>query len=100
MSQSEVSPSSRLLTFVGALGAILVFALILFVAYLTNRPAAVDQQVNEARQAKADEARAAGVAKLSGYEVINAEAGTVRIQIQDAMELTVAAYSAVDSAAE
>jgi hypothetical protein len=94
MSQPEVSSSSRLLSFTGAVGAILVFALILYVAYLPNRPAPVDQQVSDARQAKADEARAAGEAKLNGYEIINAEAGTVRIPIEDAMELTVAAYGA------
>jgi hypothetical protein len=94
MSQSEVSSSNKLLSFTGAVGAILVFALILYVAYLPNRPAPVDQQVNDARQAKADEARAAGEAKLNGYEIINAEAGTVRIPIEDAMESTVAAYSA------
>ena len=94
MSQSELSPSSRLLSLTGIIGAILVFAVILFVAYLPSRPTAVDQAVNDARQAKADEARAAGVAKLTGYEVINEEAGTVRIPIQDAMDQTVAAYSA------
>ncbi|HBM86180.1 MAG TPA: hypothetical protein DD423_05280 [Opitutae bacterium] len=94
MSQSEISSSSRLLSFTGAVGAIFVFALILYVAYLPNRPAPFDQQVNDARQAKADEARAAGEAKLNSYEIINAEAGTVRIPIEDAMESTVAAYSA------
>ncbi len=93
MSQSELSPSSRLLSLTGIIGAILVFAAILFVAYLPSRPTAVDQAVNDARQATADEARAAGVAKLTGYEVINEEAGTVRIPIQDAMDQTVAAYT-------
>ena len=48
--------------------------------------------MNEARQAKADEARAASLAKLTGYEVINADAGIVRIPIEDAMNATVAAY--------
>ena len=94
MSQSELSTNSRLLSLVGIIGAIFVFAIILFVAYLPSRPAPVDQAVNDARQATADEARAAGVAKLAGFEVINVEAGIVRIPIQDAMELTVAAYSA------
>ena len=92
MSQSELSTSSRLLSLVGIIGAILVFAAILFVAYLPSRPAAVDQAANEARQTKADVARAAGVAKLTGFEVIDADAGTVRIPIADAMDSTVAAY--------
>ncbi|MFQ3240423.1 MAG: hypothetical protein ACI9A1_000200 [Lentimonas sp.] len=94
MSQSELSPGNRLLSFVGIIGAILVFAVILFVAYLPSRPTAVDQTVSDARQATADEARAAGVAKLKGYEVIDEAAGTVRIPIKDAMDQTVAAYSA------
>ncbi|CAA6679032.1 MULTISPECIES: hypothetical protein [unclassified Lentimonas] len=92
MSQTELSTGSRLLSLVGIIGALLVFAVIFFVAYLPSRPTPVDQAVNEARQAKADEARAAGVAKLTSFEVIDAEAGTVRIPIEDAMELTVAAY--------
>lgn len=94
MSQSEVSTTNRLFTFIGGIGAILIFAIILYVAYLPNRPSPVDQAVNDARQAKADEARAAGLSKLSGYTVINAEAGTVRIPINQAMEQTVAEYSA------
>ena len=92
MSQSELSTGNRLLSLVGIIGAILVFAVIFFVAYLPSRPAPVDQAVNEARQAKADEARAAGLAKLSSYEVIDAEAGVVRIPIEEAMAATVAAY--------
>jgi hypothetical protein len=94
MSDSEVSSCSRLLSFTGAVGAILVFALILYVAYLPNRPAPVDQQANEARQAAADKARADGIAKLNGLAVVNEQAGKVRIPIDDAMQLTVAAYQA------
>jgi hypothetical protein len=94
MSQPELSTSSRLLSLVGIIGAILVFAAILFVAYLPSRPAAIDQAVNDERQAKADQARAEGVAKLIGFEVIDAGAGTIRIPIADAMDSTVAAYNA------
>jgi hypothetical protein len=93
MSQSELSSGSRLLSLVGIIGSILVFAAIMFVAYLPSRPSAVDQAVNETRQLKADEARAQGVAKLTGFEVLDADKGTVRIPIQDAMQLTVAAYN-------
>ena len=94
MSQPELSTSSRLLSLVGIIGAILAFGAILFVAYLPSRPDPIDQANNEERQAKADEARAAGVAKLVGFEVIDAEAGTVRIPIEDAMDSTVAGYKA------
>jgi hypothetical protein len=92
MSQSELSKSNRLLSFAGIIGALLVFAVIFYVADLSSGVSAVDQLANEARQAKADEARAAGAAKLSGYEVIDAEAGVVRIPIEEAMAATVDAY--------
>ena len=94
MSQSEESTCSRALTFIGGIGAFLIFAIVLFVAYLPNRPAPADQAANDTRQAKADEARAAGLSKLNGYAVINAEAGTVQIPLNEAMELTVAKYAA------
>ena len=81
-----------MLTFLGSLGAILIFSLILFIAYLPHRPAPVDAQVVATRQAKADEARAAGIQKLTSFEVLNAEAGIARIPIEDAMLLTVASY--------
>jgi len=92
MSQAELSSTNRWLSLAGIIGALFVFAIILLIAYLPHRPLPVDQAVNDARQAKADEARAAGVAKLSGFELINADAGIVRIPIQDAMDATVAAY--------
>jgi hypothetical protein len=93
MSATQVSKSNLLLSFLGGLGAILIFLLILFIAYLPNRPVPVNTQAGIDRQAKADEARAAGVQKLNSYEVINAEAGTARIPIAEAMKLTVAAYN-------
>jgi len=100
MPEQEVSRSNFLLSILGSLGAILIFALILFVAYLPNRPAPIDQAYNELRQTRAAEARAAGLNKLNGYEVINADAGTVRIPIERAMELTVQEYKAPASDGE
>ena len=93
MSKNHISKSNTLFTFLGCLGAFLVFVLIIFIAYLPNRPERVDAQVYATRQAKADESRAAGVQKLTNYELINAEAGTVRIPIEDAISLTIAGYN-------
>ena len=93
MSETQVSKSNTLLTFLGCLGALLVFVLIIFIAYLPNRPEAVDAQVSATRQAKADESRAAGIQKLTNYELINAEAGIARIPIKEAMSLTIASYN-------
>ena len=93
MSEIQISKSNTFLTFIGCLGAFLVFVLIIFIAYLPNRPERVDAQVYATRQAKADESRAAGVQKLTNYEVINAEAGTARIPIEEAISLTIASYN-------
>ena len=93
MSETKISKSNTFLTFLGCLGAFLVFVLIIFIAYLPNRPERVDAQVYATRQAKADESRAAGIQKLTNYELIDAEAGIVRIPIEDAISLTVASYN-------
>ena len=93
MSKTQISKSNTFLTFLGCLGALLVFVLIIFVAYLPNRPERVDAQVYATRQAKADESRAAGVQKLTNYELIDAEAGTARIPIEEAISLTIASYN-------
>lgn len=93
MSQKESFTVNRLLSLTGIFGSILVFAVILYVAYLPGRPSAVDQETAEKRKQTADEARAAGLAKITGYEVIDSEAGLVRIPIEEAMDLTVMEYN-------
>ena len=93
MSEAKISKSNTFVTFLGCLGAFLVFVLIIFIAYLPNRPERVDAQVYATRQAKADESRAAGIQKLTNYELIDAEAGIVRIPIEDAISLTIASYN-------
>ena len=97
MSETKISKSNTFLTFLGCLGAFLVFVLIIFIAYLPNRPERVDAQVYATRQAKADESRAAGIQKLTNYELIDAEAGIVRIPFEDAISLTIASYNSGES---
>lgn len=92
MAHSENTTRSRLLTFIGAVGALLIFALLLLIAYIPNRPAAVDAEINAARKAKAAEAIAKGKAKLNGYAVIDADQQQVRIPIERAMLVTVENY--------
>jgi hypothetical protein len=92
MSETQISKSNTLLTFLGCLGAFLVFVLIIFIAYLPNRPERVDAQVYATRQAKADESRAAGVQKLTNYELIDAEEGIARIPIKEAISITITNY--------
>lgn len=94
MSEENPSIPNSVLTFLGSLGGMLIFALIIYIAYLPNQADEPDAEANEARQMKADEARAAGLSKITGYEVINKETETVRIPIELAMEQTLQAYSA------
>lgn len=98
--EQNISKSGFWLTVLGGLGGMLIFVLILYVAYLPNRPEPVDQQIVEERGRKADEAIAAGKAKIEGYEVVDAEEGTVRIPIKRAMELTVRSYAQSGSEGE
>ncbi|CAI8277621.1 MAG: Uncharacterised protein [Opitutia bacterium UBA7350] len=98
MSSSTPAFLNRSFTFIGALGAILIFAAILYVAYLPNRAERVDAAVIAERQAKADEARASSIAKLNGFALVNKEAGTVRIPIELAKELTLHNYTVDESA--
>jgi hypothetical protein len=97
MSQTEPSKVNHLLSLAGIIGTILVFAVILYVAYLPGRPPAVDYQTAEKRKQTADETRAAGLAKITGYEIIDAEAGLVSIPIEEAMNSTVKAYQVSES---
>ena len=87
----EQTPNKSFLpTFLGSLGAILIFALIIFLAYLPNRPEPINKAASEARQAKADEARAAGLAKITKYAA-NPD-GSVQIPVEAAMDLVIEDY--------
>jgi len=90
----EPSINNNVLTFLGSIGAIATFAVVVFVAYLPQQADPADQAAKEARQTKADESRAAGIAKLEGYEVVNAPAGVVRIPVDVAMDQVTKAYQA------
>ena len=98
MSDTEASKSSGLLTFLGSLGGILIFALIIWIAYIPNLPDPVNAQAAEKRQALADEARAAGIAKITTTEVIDQDAGKVRIPVEKAMEFLVKDYDGLSTA--
>ena len=97
MSKTEPPKVNHLLSLTGIVGTILIFAVILYVAYLPGRPPAVNSKIAEKRKQTADETRAAGLAKITGYEIIDAETGFVRIPIEEAMNSTVEAYRASKS---
>lgn len=90
MSDSSSPSFGKTATFLGSLGGFLIFALIIGIAYLPHRPEPLDAAADEARQLKADEARAAGIAKLSNFAV--AADGSLQVPIEEAMELVVKEY--------
>ena len=92
MSEKETSESSRLLSLAVLIGSMLVFAVFFYIAYLPGRPPAVDHDAAKERKQLADEARAAGIAKINNLEVIDEAAGTIRIPLEDAVKLTVKDY--------
>ncbi len=99
MSQEEPSIYNNLLTFLGSVGGILIFGILLFVAYIPDQADPADLEAFELRQIKADEARAASQAKMTATEVIDADKKLARIPVAEAMELTVNAYNAPAAAA-
>ncbi|ADE53052.1 hypothetical protein [Coraliomargarita akajimensis] len=98
MSHDEPSINNNVLTFLGTLGALATFALVVFIAYLPTKADPADLAAKETRQLKADEARAAGIAKLEGYEVVNAQDKVARIPVDVAMEQVIASYTAEPAA--
>ena len=97
MSSKQPTYLNRFFTFIGVLGAILIFAVIIYIAYLPNQAGRVDAAVVAERQAKADSARASGIAKLKGFSVVNKESRIVQIPIELAKELTLKDYTSNES---
>jgi len=96
MSETEGKTNGRrpiLPTFIGGIAALLIFLLILFVAYLPNRGEAVGARKKEQRLEHLRETRASQTDRITGYDVVNAKKGVVRIPVERAMELTVEDYA-------
>ena len=73
----------------GLLGLMLLFGVIVGVAYLPNRAQRPDEDVVEARMRTLSEVQASQKKLVSSYEWINKEDGVVRIPIERSMELVV-----------
>jgi hypothetical protein len=89
---SESSWSNRTLSVIGGVGFILLFLLILWIAYLPYRPAPISEVLAETRINNLREISNAGAEAISTYGVINPKEGTYRIPLEEAMKLTVDQY--------
>ena len=94
MSDSSSNPNqSQVVSFLAILGSILLFALVIYLAYLPNRPAPVDSALIESRKQQLAEVEAAGQAALRDYRVVNRDEGIVVVPIERAMQLTLEAFA-------
>jgi hypothetical protein len=91
--QSDKKNKSNWISIISGILAILIFLFILLVTYLPNKPESVDATIKQERLDKANATRAEGIKALSTLEILDAEAGTVKIPIEKAMELTLSKYN-------
>ncbi|MGE9295269.1 MAG: hypothetical protein ACQKBV_03160 [Puniceicoccales bacterium] len=95
----ETSHSNYALSILGALGTLLLFALIIFLAYYLpaqDRESA-NTEIVEQRKTTLAEVEAKQADQATSYGVVNKEEGTVRIPIERAMELVVPSLNDADS---
>ncbi|WOO43649.1 hypothetical protein [Rubellicoccus peritrichatus] len=84
----ETSHSNYYLSFVGAVGSLLLFLFIIFIAYLPNRPGSVNEDIVENRLNNLATVRAAQKDVATEYAWVNEKEGVVRIPVSQAMKLT------------
>ncbi|MFP4493270.1 MAG: hypothetical protein ACLFRP_05225 [Puniceicoccaceae bacterium] len=95
MSDSEEIESSwgnRTLSVIGGVGFILLFLLILWLAYLPYRPDPVAEEQGRARLETLREVENESAETVTSYGVIDPKEGIYRIPVEEAMRLTVEKY--------
>lgn len=86
----ETSHSNYLFSIFGALGSMLLFFIIILIAYVyMQRPAPVDQQTIDNRLAKFADVTAKETALTTQYAWVNQKEGIVRVPVDLAMQLAV-----------
>ena len=91
MSDAVPSKSSLGLTFLAAIGGFVIFVVILLIAYLPQKPAAIvgdGVKTPEQRKAALVELRAHETKIASGYGWVDQSKGVVQLPIDRAVELT------------
>ena len=95
MSDSEGTESSwgnRPLSVIGGVGFILLFLLILWVAYLPYRPEPIAEEQAKERLETLREVQNASAETTTTYGVVNAKDGVYRIPVEEAMRQVVEKY--------
>lgn len=85
----ETSWSNRPATVAAGVGFILLFVLILWLAYVPLRPDSLAEVAGRERLATLRDISGEGIKQISEYGVVDATAGVFRIPLEQAMEITV-----------
>jgi len=96
----ESSWGNRTLSVIGGIGFILLFLLILWLAYLPYRPEPISEALSESRLNNLKEIENATSETISGYGVVNPVKGVYRIPVEQAMKITVNEYRSGTSTKE
>ncbi|MGB0371262.1 MAG: hypothetical protein ACPGN3_07895 [Opitutales bacterium] len=89
-SHNEPSQYSKVFSFVGVLGSMLLFLVILMITYIPSDKEPVGANVSSLREATLEENSAADRRKLNEVKAVDPVAGIYKIPVSDAIELTVA----------
>ena len=89
---STVSPIKQVIVLIASLVGIFLFLALIFVLYLGDSPKSVDYAIKQERKIRADQARAAGREKITGYKMIDAQQEVVQIPIEQAKQLVLERY--------
>jgi len=93
MKTNEIEPSSNMLiSLLGSAGALLLFALIIWLTYIPTRSDKVDIATRTQRENQLVETKARATKTLNNYSIVNSAEGIYRIPIEKAMQLTVESY--------
>lgn len=84
----DSSRTNYTLSFLAALGGILLFVIIVLIAYAPNRAPSIKSQNAQVRAERLRELQAKDTEELTTYSVLDKEAGKVRLPIERAMEIT------------
>lgn len=84
------SPSSSVLTVVGIIGSMLLFAIILGLTYIPSSKEAVNQEIVDKRLATRASIDAAGARALDEAALIDVEKKIYKIPVEQAVGLTIA----------
>jgi hypothetical protein len=89
----STSKQTHIVSFLAIVGTILLFVLVICLAYLPHRPEPVDAHLIESRKQQLAEVNASGHAALRDYRIVNRDEGVAVVPIERAMSLTVQEFS-------